>query len=221
MTVAGLGDAFGTAGATGLNNIIPPKQPAAPPDDAGSAGEQDPEHARQEEERIAVAAELARQAEIKRLSLETEAQVEQDQEEQEGDGDAIVTAADTFQVPIYLLPAAIEAAVKLRQRRRVQNATIVFDALDARRDELRQLINERLTSAQGRPANSLFPSRPSKSTRTAAAAQGRRRLWSIQATEAELRILDQLAEQSGATSRSELCSVAVEAHLLPRRRKTS
>lgn len=127
--------------------------------------------------------------------------------------------AATYQVSVYLLPAAVQAAERIRRRSRKFNADIAFDALDALREDLNDLVAARQTA--GRPADSLFPGRRGGSTRTTAAQQGRRQLWSLQATQVELEVMDQLAEKAGADSRSELISVAVEAYLAPPRRRSS
>ncbi|WP_125619551.1 hypothetical protein [Actinomadura sp. WAC 06369] len=133
--------------------------------------------------------------------------------------EAPAAAEPTYQIGAYLLPAAIAAATKRRRRNGVDNARIAFDAIDAHRDELSSLRAARAAAAQ-RSSDSLFPSRGAASPRATAAAQGRRRLWALQATEAEIAVLDQLAEDHGYRARSELIAAAVETELLPQRRSS-
>jgi hypothetical protein len=128
---------------------------------------------------------------------------------------AVQAATDTFQVSAYLLPDAIAAAAKVRRIHKVDNARIALDSIDRLRGELAQLRLARSTDV--RP-DSLFPARAGMSSRQSAAVQGRRKLWSFQATLEEIAILDRLAEEHGYSARSELISAAVEAALLPRRR---
>lgn len=122
----------------------------------------------------------------------------------------------TFQVSVYVLPAVSRAIEEARRRTGRTNAEIAYDAIDAVRDRLPELVAAR--RGGDRPAGSLFPGRRSRTPRAAAAAEGRRRLWSLQATAAELAVIDGLVETTGARSRSELISCAVEAHFGRRRR---
>uniref|UniRef100_UPI003F493F73 hypothetical protein n=1 Tax=Sphaerisporangium sp. CA-236357 TaxID=3240030 RepID=UPI003F493F73 len=122
----------------------------------------------------------------------------------------------TYQVSVYLLPAAVRAAEDVRRRTGMTNSVIAYDALDAMRDRLSELVTAR-RSGPDRP-DSLFPGRR-ESVRAVAAREGRRQLWSMRATDAELHVIDRLCRQTSAKSRSELISCALEAHLLtPRRR---
>ncbi|WP_214417073.1 ribbon-helix-helix protein, CopG family [Sphaerisporangium fuscum] len=124
----------------------------------------------------------------------------------------------TYQISVYLLPAAVRAAEEIRRRTGMTNAAIAYDALDVLRDRLAELLTAR-RSGPGRPSDSLFPSRRGQSTRVVAAREGRRQLWAMRATDAELEVIDRLCRQTGAKSRSELISCALEAQLLaPRRR---
>jgi hypothetical protein len=212
------------------------KPPTTPPPEPEPSEDLDEQDRQAELDALAKKAADDHAAEQKRMNDEAERarlneQAERQQAEEETErlrkaqakaervaGDGMPAAAPaTFQVSVYLLPAAAAAAEQLRRRRSSQNAAIAFDALDRYRDELRNLIADRKTSAV-RPSGSMFPNRMSNSTRSAAAQQGRRQLWSLQATEDELTILDQLAADSGASSRSELISVAMEAHLLSKRK---
>ncbi|MBG0826148.1 hypothetical protein HS048_36390 [Planomonospora sp. ID91781] len=120
---------------------------------------------------------------------------------------------------VYVMPEALRAVEQVRRRSGRTNAEIAYDALDAVRDRLAELVNDRRGPA--RSADSLFPGRRSSSTRQTAAREGRRALWSIQATAAEIAVLDGLVDDSGARSRSEVISCAVEAVHLPRRRRGS
>ncbi|MGI5162707.1 hypothetical protein [Microbispora sp. CA-102843] len=118
----------------------------------------------------------------------------------------------TYQVSVYVLPDIVRAAEQVRRRSRRTNAEIAYAALDAVRERLGELVAERRLGPAP-AADSMFPARRTRNQRAAAAQDGRRQLWSIQATEGELAVLDGLVERHGARSRSELISVAVEAHL--------
>lgn len=124
---------------------------------------------------------------------------------------------DTFPVGVYLLLAVIQAASRRRRSRRVDNYQLVVEAIDALRAELPGLVARRYAGPVRRE-DSLFPPRHGAST-TAAAARDGRRLWSFQATEADTNVIDDLVDATGARSRSELISCALEAHLLPRHRR--
>jgi hypothetical protein len=121
---------------------------------------------------------------------------------------------DTTQVSVYLLPAAKMAAKRLRAEQGVLNAEIVFDAIDAMRGRLEQLV--RAMQYEPRGDDSLFPAR---STRRRArtrrqSGQPSRTLWTLQVTPAEHDILDDLVAATGANGISQLISAAVEAYLL-------
>ncbi|MFF0870164.1 hypothetical protein ACFYUV_51035 [Nonomuraea sp. NPDC003560] len=118
---------------------------------------------------------------------------------------------DTFLVGVYLLPAVIQAAS--RRSRRVDNYQLAVEAIDALRAELPDLVARRHAGPAQRE-DSLFPPRQGASTTAAAARDGRRRLWSFQATEADTNVIDDMVDATGARSRSELISCAPEAHLL-------
>lgn len=215
-----LGAAFGAPATTALAGKLQPKQPKQPPSPPKSEAPEPEGKKPAAADHAAELEELARTAaaEYQRGRRQDEQQ-HQTQDEPPATDDAPAVVPATFQVGVYLLPTAVAAAEKVRRRHSIQNAVIAFDALDAHRDELHHLVTQRKTAAAARPADSLFPSRPSKSTRSTAARQGRRQLWSLQATTEELAILDQLATDAGASSRSELISVAVEAFLLPKSRR--
>lgn len=124
----------------------------------------------------------------------------------------------TFQVSAYVLPDVVRALEAARRRTGRTNAELVYDALDAVHDRLPELVAARQAGG-ARPADSLFPGRRSRTPRAAAAVDGRRRLWSLQATAAELDVLDGLVDGAGARSRSEVISCAVEAVYAPRGRR--
>lgn len=118
----------------------------------------------------------------------------------------------------YVLPAAKAEVARVRTQAGRTNAEVVFDAIDAVHHELPHLIAARNTV--WRPEDSLFPARVQRRRRQQgrgpAETAARRILWTLRATTAELEILDRMAGECGAESRSELISVAVEAALLPR-----
>jgi hypothetical protein len=137
----------------------------------------------------------------------------------ESAGDALLAVDDdTFPVGVYLLPMTITAAAKRRRVTGGDNARIVFDAIDALRDRLGELVIARQTGP-GRADDSLFPTRRGESSQAAAARTGRRRLWSFQATATEMEVIDDLWDSTGARSRSELVSCALEEYLTPPRRR--
>lgn len=124
----------------------------------------------------------------------------------------------SYQVSVYVLPAARSRARARREAEGLTNAEIAFAAIDSLQHRLAGLVAQRRTTppAEG----SLFPPRVSRRRRPGGdpgATEGRRVLWALQATTEELRVLDRLVKSSGAESRSELISVALEAALLPRR----
>lgn len=210
-----LGSAFGQSAAA-LRGKLPPKQPPPPPqaDTTAPKGEPAPK-----EELGSAPAPPPPPPERPELHDTNDRDQEQPEDEQRHDPQPPPAKAITYQVSVYLLPNAVQAAERIRKRDKKTNADIALDALDAVHNQLTDLVVTRQTGP-GRPANSLFPSRRGGSTRTAAAQQGRRQLWSMQATITELNVIDRLCEASGAVSRSELISVAVEAHLTPSRRRS-
>src|SRR5690606_11144152 len=124
----------------------------------------------------------------------------------------------TFQVSVYVLPDVVRALDGARRRTGRTNAELAYDALDAVRGRLEELVTARRGGGD-RPAGSLFPGRRSRASRAAASADGRRRLWSMKATADELEVLDGLVEETGARSRSEVISCALEAVHGPRGRR--
>lgn len=117
---------------------------------------------------------------------------------------------ETQPVSVYVLPAVAEAARRYRRRHRgTSHADIALDAIEARRDELAALVVQR-HSATVRAAGDLFPARGSRRRRSDGAP---RVLWTIFLTQAEIQVVDRLAAEAGAASRSELISGAVEAEM--------
>jgi hypothetical protein len=123
----------------------------------------------------------------------------------------------SFQIPVYVLPAVKAAAQQRRARDRVTNAEVAFSAIDTMFPELQQLLQARRTVQ--RKDGSLFPSRRRRTRGSSAEPQSRRVAWVLQATAEELGVLDSLVVELGAESRSELIAAAVEAHLLTKNRR--
>jgi hypothetical protein len=123
----------------------------------------------------------------------------------------------SFQIPVYVLPAAKAAAQQRRARDRITNAEVAFSAIDTTFPELQQLLQSRRTVQ--RKDGSLFPSRRHRTRGSSTEPQSRRVAWVLQATAAELGVLDSLVVELGAESRSELIAAAVEAHLLTKSRR--
>jgi hypothetical protein len=123
----------------------------------------------------------------------------------------------SFQIPVYVLPAAKTAAQQRRARDRVTNAEVAFSAIDTMFPELQQLLQSRRTVQ--RKNGSLFPSRRHRIRGSSAEPQSRRVAWVLQATAEELGVLDSLVVELGAESRSELIAAAIEAHLLTKNRR--
>jgi hypothetical protein len=121
----------------------------------------------------------------------------------------VPTSTSTVQVSVYLLPAALQAVRREVRRTKRTNADMAFTAIDATHRDLPELVARRRIIP--REEGSLFPSRV---RHRATGDESRRILWSMQATPDELQVIDQLVDDTGAASRSELISVAVEAHLL-------
>lgn len=122
---------------------------------------------------------------------------------------------DAFSVPAYVLPETIRSMARLRKARSNTNVDLVMDAIDyyVQRGQLGKLITRRQTGP-GRPKNSIFPSRK---TRSRGASDGKsRKLWTFQATPEERAVMEGLVEQHGAQSLSELVSVVVEARYKPK-----
>lgn len=181
-----LGNVFGPSAAGGLGAILPSRSATAPPP--------------------APPAQAPPAAAPERKTREPEPASEPPAQDDD---------PTTYPVAVYLLPAAIAAAADRRDAARADNASVVYDAIDAVRSRLPDLVAAR-RAAPSRPG-SLFPGRQFSSSRAAAERDGRRKLWFFQATDPELAIIDQLQKSSGARSRSELISCAMEAHLLRRR----
>lgn len=123
----------------------------------------------------------------------------------------------SFQIPVYILPAAKAAAQQRRTRDRVTNAEVAFSAIDTMFPQLQQLLQSRRTVE--RKDGSLFPSRRYRIRGSSAEPRSRRVAWVLQATAEELGVLDSLVVELGAESRSELIATAIEAHLLTKGRR--
>ena len=120
------------------------------------------------------------------------------------------------QVSVYLLPSAVTAARRWRTRTGRTNARLAFEAIAAHRDQLPTLVAgyDQVSDPVAASADALFPPSP----RSRRARPGTHRvLWTLKATAGQLAVLDRLAREVGATSRSELIAAAVEAHVLTRR----
>jgi hypothetical protein len=105
-------------------------------------------------------------------------------------------------------------AKRLRTERGILNAEIVFDAIDATRGRLGQLV--RAMQYEPRSDDSLFPARSTRRRARTRRQVGRpsRTLWTLQVTPAEHEVLDDLMQATGANGISQLISAAVEAYLL-------
>lgn len=130
---------------------------------------------------------------------------------------AEIDQTQSFQIPVYLLPAAKAAAQQRRARDQVTNAEVAFAAIDTTFPELQQLLQARRTVQ--RKEGSLFPPRRHRIRGSSTEPQSRRVAWVFQATAEELTILDSLVMELGAESRSELIAAALEAHLLTKSRR--
>lgn len=129
---------------------------------------------------------------------------------------AMESESQTFQVPTYVRTQVKSAAQQRRARDQQTNAELAFEAIDATFADLHELLRQRRTTAR-RP-DSLFPPRQRRVQGSSAQPDTRVVPWVIQATAAEIAVLDGLVGELGAESRSELIAVALEAHLLNRRR---
>lgn len=110
---------------------------------------------------------------------------------------------------IYVSPTLRDTLDGLRKRQRCTNADLVFDAVDRTQQQLSDMVARQ--HRQDRPANSLFAGRASR-TRQCAATPGDRTVpFTFRATAAELAVIDEQVERTGASSRSVLLAVALEA----------
>lgn len=123
---------------------------------------------------------------------------------------AASTDGGTAPVSVYVLADVAEAARRRRRKHRgSSHADIALDAIEARRHELAALVAQRRSNTV-RAAGDLFPARGARRRRGDGAP---RVLWTIFLTADEIQVVDRLAAEVGAASRSELISVAVEAEL--------
>lgn len=118
------------------------------------------------------------------------------------------TAPDvgTKQITVYVLPHIPEAIKAAKSGR--TNAGVVYDAIESLRPRLTDLVTARQTPQN--PAGALF----ARSTEDVA-TEGARITWTFKTTPGNRKVLDQLVVVHGASSRSELVSVALEAAYPP------
>ncbi|MEV5559514.1 hypothetical protein AB0L44_38175 [Nonomuraea wenchangensis] len=116
------------------------------------------------------------------------------------------------QVSIYVTPKVKERAREMSRAEGIEYAQLAMDAIDHYLTEgvLGVLVQARLEVS--RPNGSRFP--PRRNLRSRSKAGIRRVLWPVQFRPAELDILTELVEETGAEHLSTLVSVAVEAYLL-------
>ncbi|MEV4286291.1 hypothetical protein AB0K40_12390 [Nonomuraea bangladeshensis] len=116
------------------------------------------------------------------------------------------------QVSIYVTPKVKERAREMSRAEGIEYAQLAMDAIDHYLTEgvLGFLVQARLEVS--RPNGSRFP--PRRNLRSRSKAGVRRVLWPVQFRPAELDILTELVEETGAEHLSTLVSVAVEAYLL-------
>lgn len=110
---------------------------------------------------------------------------------------------------IYVSPALRDTLDGLRRRQRCTNADLVFDAVDRTQQQLPGMVARQ--HRQERPANSLFAGRASRTRQRAATPGDRTVPFTFRATAGELAVIDQQVERTGASSRSALLAVALEA----------
>ena len=201
----------GAAQARELGSLLPPRPPRAatgeqPEDSTPAAGEASteaiPQASADDNPESPVSDQPARRSTPSRRLRPAPAEFDQTQ---------------SFQIPVYVLPAAKAAAQQRRARDRVTNAEVAFAAIDTTFPELQQLLQSRRTVK--RKDGSLFPSRRQRTRGSSAEPQSRRVAWVLQATAEELGVLDSLVVELGAESRSELIAAALEAHLLTKSRR--
>lgn len=197
MTGGDLGEAFGGSarGRRDLGGMLPPRRPATEPAaPSPTAAEPEPSP-----DPVAPVPPRQRQPRTTRRTPP-----------------APEPGADTsFQVQVYVLPGVLSAASRRRKDDGLTNAEVAFDAVDAVQSRLPGLVRDRRTKP--RQEGSLFPARAVRRPRAGAdagATEGRRVPWVMRCTAAELEVLDRLVASTGAESRSELVSVALEAALL-------
>lgn len=125
---------------------------------------------------------------------------------------SVADTSTTVNIASYITAEAL-AAVRRMRGRDSPGGVIALQAISAMRTQLPDLIAERHVGSVRRSVDdSLFPHRSGN-----AAGKGvSRRMWVIRLTPGELEAVDGLMEKFGASSRSELISVAVEAYVADR-----
>ena len=125
---------------------------------------------------------------------------------------------DAFPVAVYLLPEVARKLTQIRRSTGQTNADMSLDSIDHwhRRGQLGKLIAQRQVGTRKRTKDSIFPERRGGGR---AKTGQHRKLWTLQATLPELKVIDNLVEEFGANSRSELVSVALEARYGAKARK--
>jgi hypothetical protein len=119
--------------------------------------------------------------------------------------------SSTGGITVYLTTEAVEGARKMRSAG-VTNGHIALLAIEALQDRLHELVAARRGSDRKEAITepTLFPPR---SGTAAKSSKPRRTMWSVRLTPAEIDVLQRLVAATGAASRSELVSVAVEAYV--------
>lgn len=121
----------------------------------------------------------------------------------------VADTSTTVNIASYITAEAL-ASVRRMRGRNSPGGVIALQAISAMRAQLSDLVAERHAGGVRRSVDdSLFPHRSGN-----AAGKGvSRRMWVIRLTPGELEAVDGLIDKFGASSRSELISVAVEAYV--------
>lgn len=113
------------------------------------------------------------------------------------------------QVTVYVLPETKRLAAKTAKRQKKTNATVALDALDAMREQLHVLVEQR--QSRRRPTGSMFSTRRALGGRQASSHGVPRDPFIMRVLESDFEILEELSSEHGANGISELVSVALEA----------
>ena len=124
-------------------------------------------------------------------------------------GDA--STDSTLQVSVYLKPATRAKVRQTLRHRKITNARLALEALTAMAGRLKTLLATSDDASQ--LANSAFPARTGRLAKPKAHGTDRKLLWTLQATPAEILVMDDWTQRYSAVSRSELIAVAIEAYL--------